>query len=85
MNAERHFEWRGQRWSGQRGYYYRHWGYGERLPWGWFGPEFYITDYWDYDLPVPPWGYEWVRVGPDALLVDTETGIVVETVYGLYY
>ncbi len=44
-----------------------------------------MTDYWDYDLPVPPFGYQWVRVGPDVLLINIATGFVAETIYGLFY
>jgi len=79
------FAWRGAVWRSQPGFYYRHWGYGDRLPFGWFDRHWYIADYYYYDLPVPPYGYEWIRVGPDALLVDLDDGTVVEAVYGLFY
>jgi Ni/Co efflux regulator RcnB len=85
INANKHFAWRGAReWQDQPGYHYRRWGYGDYLPAGWFVAQFWIDDYFDYDLPVPPYGYEWVRSGPDALLVDTYTGEVVEAVYGVF-
>jgi Ni/Co efflux regulator RcnB len=79
------YSWRGSAWRPQPNYYYRHWGYGDRLPFGWFGAQWFIDDYYFYDLPVPPYGYEWIRVGPDALLVNLATGMVVESVYGLFY
>jgi hypothetical protein len=79
------YAWRGGYWSPPPGYYYRQWGYGDRLPYGWYDEQWYIDDYYYYDLPVPPYGYEWVRVGPDALLVDLDEGTVVESVYGLFY
>jgi Ni/Co efflux regulator RcnB len=85
VNVGRRYNWGGPRWYGQPGYYYRHWGYGDRLPYGWFVADFFISDYWDYGLSDPPWGYEWVRVGPDALLVDVNTGMVVESAYGIFY
>jgi len=85
INANRHFGWRGgNAWQDQPGFYYRRWGYGQYLPAGWFISQFWINDYADYDLPVPPYGYEWVRSGPDGLLVDTYSGEVVEAVYGLF-
>ena len=85
VRARQHFGWRGaSAWQDQPGFYYRRWGYGQYLPVGWFAASFWINDYDDYDLPVPPYGYEWVRSGPDALLVDTYTGEVVEAVYGLF-
>ena len=85
FQPDHQYAWRGRAWAGQPGYYYRHWGYGDRLPYGWFAAQWFINDYYDYDLPVPPDGYEWIRVGPDALLVDLDDGTVVESVYGLFY
>ena len=85
FNPDRRYAWRDGEWRGQPGYYYRHWGYGDRLPYGWFAAQWFIDDYYDYDLPVPPYGFEWVRVGPDALLVNVEDGEVVESVYGIFY
>jgi Ni/Co efflux regulator RcnB len=82
--SDRRYAWRGGVWRAQPGYYYRRWAYGERLPFGWFDSRWYIDDYYDYDLPVPPDGYEWVRVGPDALLVSLDDGTVVESAYGLF-
>lgn len=61
------------------------WGYGEILPPVWFGPEYLIADWWDYDLPAPPPGYDWVRVGDDAVLVDEYTGRIVQVVRGLFW
>ncbi len=84
VRPEHRFRWGGD-WRPQRGYYYRHWGYGDYLPFGWFADPYWVTDYWDYDLPVPPFGYQWVRVGPDVLLINIATGFVAETIYGLYY
>jgi Ni/Co efflux regulator RcnB len=33
---------------------------------------------------VPPAGYEWVRVGDDALLIDVNTGEVLQAEYGVF-
>jgi Ni/Co efflux regulator RcnB len=85
VHPEQRFHWRDGEWRGPPGYYYRHWGYGQRLPWGWFGARWYIDDFDDYDLSPPPWGYEWIRMGPDALLVNVSTGLIVEAVYGLFW
>ena len=86
IQPNQRYHWSGgQGWAPQPGYYNRRWRFGEFLPFGWFASSFWISDWGDYDLPVPPYGYEWVRVGPDALLVDTYTGEVVSSVYGLFY
>lgn len=65
-------------------YSYRRYSIGERLQ-----PEFYVRDYWlsdfaAYDLVSPPDGYVWVRFGPDALLIDEDTGEVLQVVYGVF-
>lgn len=67
------------------GYYHRSWRYGDILPRGWWGSNYYISDWWQYDLPIPPIGYEWVRVGEDAYLVDTFTGRIVQVVYDIFW
>jgi Ni/Co efflux regulator RcnB len=79
------FEWRDGHWRGPPGWYYRSWFYGEILPWGWFDEGYWINDYWFYDLPVPPYGFEWIRSGPDVLLVDLRSGMIVEVVPGIFY
>ncbi len=51
---------------------------------------YFVRDYWldnyeDFGLMDPPDGYTWVRYGPDALLIDEDTGEVVQVVYGVFY
>jgi Ni/Co efflux regulator RcnB len=67
------------------GYGYRRWEVGAALP-----PAFLVQDYWypDWDalgLDPPPPGYQWVRYGPDLLLVDVITGQVAEVAYDVFY
>jgi Ni/Co efflux regulator RcnB len=70
-----------------RGYRYRYrvWVVGEVLPRPYWARSYWLSDYWDYGLDEPPEGYEWVRYGPDALLVDLQTGQVVEVARGVFY
>lgn len=63
-------------------YYGRHWGRGEYLPRYFFSYRIYDPDY--YDLPYPPYGCAWMFVGEDAVLVDLDTGQVVDVVYGVF-
>jgi Ni/Co efflux regulator RcnB len=71
-------------WSRPSGWYYRPWAYGMFLPFGWFGPAYYLN--WGiYDLPPPPIGCEWVRQGPDAVLVDIWTGEILSVYSGVFY
>jgi len=67
-----------------RGYDYRVWRYGDILPPIWWTPDYQIWDWWNYDLPMPPPGYVWVRVGLDALLIDPY-GRVVQVVNTLFW
>ena len=66
------------------GWNYRSWRVGERLPFLFLSASYFI-DYYDYDLPPPPYGYRWVRYGPDALLVNIYTGEVDDVIYGIFY
>ena len=65
-------------WSGRR------WGYGEILPRAYWAPQYVIGDYWLFALEVPPAGYEWVRDGADALLIDTNSGEILQVEYGVF-
>ena len=42
-------------------------------------------DYRPYRLAPPPYGHHWVRVDNDVLLVALSTGLVVDSIYGLFY
>jgi Ni/Co efflux regulator RcnB len=66
------------------GYAYRRWGYGEVLPRYYWAQQYWLTDYWLFGLEVPPVGFEWVRYGPDALLINTDNGEVIQVVYGRF-
>jgi Ni/Co efflux regulator RcnB len=66
------------------GFAARHWGYGDTLPRGYWASQYLVADYWLFALEVPPAGYEWVRVGDDALLVSTVNGEVLQAEYGVF-
>ena len=67
------------------GFYSHSWGFGEYLPRGWYGSSYLLNDWWSYDLPFPPPGYDWVRVGDDAVLIDRFTGRIVQVVRYLFW
>lgn len=67
------------------GFYARSWGFGDYLPRGWYAQEYRILDWWEYGLPIPPVGYDWVRIGDDAVLIDSFNGRVVQVVYDLFW
>jgi len=67
------------------GWYPHRWVYGERLPRVFFAPDYFILDFAAFGLLAPWDGYEWVRYGNDALLIDVETGEVVRVEYDVFY
>ena len=67
------------------GYYPRAWGFGDFLPRPWFVHDYWLSNFLDFGLPYPPPGYTWVRVGPDALMIDRFTGRIVQVVRGIFW
>jgi Ni/Co efflux regulator RcnB len=67
------------------GWYEHRWTYGETLPRAFFAPDYFILDFASYGLIAPWEGYEWVRYGDDALLIDVDTGEVIRTEYDVFY
>jgi Ni/Co efflux regulator RcnB len=82
VNAAHHF--RGPTWHAPAGYTYRRYNVGQRLEPAFYARDYWLTDYAAYDLIAPPDGYTWVRFGPDAILIDEDTGDVVRVVYGVF-
>jgi Ni/Co efflux regulator RcnB len=68
-----------------RGWSYQRLTFGQYLPFALFSQNYWIDSYWTYNLPIPPYGCEWVRYGDDALLVDVETGEILQVVYNIFY
>src|SRR5262245_42644429 len=70
---------------GPRGFHYRRWSYGERLPSIYYARPFWLLNAIAYGLFTPPPGLIWVRYGDDALLVDQYTGEIVQVRYNVFY
>ena len=66
------------------GWVSHHWGYGEILPRAYWSSQYLLADYWLFSLEVPPAGYEWVRDGNDALLVNADSGEILQVEYGVF-
>ena len=58
--------------------YHRH----ERLPRIFLIPEYFIDNYDDYEVAAPPANAQWVRYGDDLVLVDVDTGDILNVVSG---
>ena len=41
-----------------------------------------VDDYWRYRLRRPPYGYHWVRIGGDYLLVANRSGLIFDIIAG---
>jgi Nickel/cobalt transporter regulator len=67
------------------GYAYRRWAVGSVLPPFFLAPNYYYSDWATLGLDPPPPGTQWVRYGPDLLLVDVASGNVIEVVPDVFY
>jgi Ni/Co efflux regulator RcnB len=94
VNVNRNVRWNGNNWGGARVAAPRYaWPHGYayvRRPVGWIMPGVFLTSAYYYTawatlgLMAPPAHYQWVRYGPDLLLVNTATGHVQEVKYGVF-
>lgn len=55
------------------------------LPLLFLSPLYFYDDYYNMGLEGAPYGYRWVRYGPDLLLVQLGTGQIVDVIYGAFY
>ncbi len=67
------------------GWEYRRWAVGGILPPIFLAPDYYFMDWAALGLPPPPPGDQWVRYGPDLLLVDVSSGQIVDVIYDAFY
>jgi Ni/Co efflux regulator RcnB len=75
----------GRPWIAPRGFVYRRFNLGERVPFALLAATYFLTDYALYGLEPPPPGYVWIREGSDAVLVDRYTGEVIQVEYDAFY
>lgn len=68
-----------------QGHSYRRWVVGGVLPPIFLVSAYFYADWATLGLAPPEPGFQWVRYGPDLLLVNTDTGAVVDVVYGAFY
>jgi len=73
------------RYESRYGYSYRRWYPGYRWdPW-FYSSTFWISDPWYYRLPPAYGPYRWVRYHDDAVLVDIETGEIIDIIYDFFW
>jgi Ni/Co efflux regulator RcnB len=64
--------------------HYRRYTVGLRFPLALLVAGYLISNWADYGLAEPQEGYQWVRYGPDVLMVDQDTGEVGDAAYGTF-
>lgn len=92
VNVNAH--WNGNRWGGSRvyaphyawphGYGYVHRSIGWVMPGAFLTSAYFYAGWATLGLTAPPPEYQWVRYGPDLLLVNTVTGQVTDARYGVF-
>ncbi len=83
FRAQQRYRW--TTYNRPRGWYAQNWTFGMVLPRLFWSQNYWINGYDAYGLDDPPYGYVWVRNGSDAMLVNVETGYILQVVYGLFY
>ena len=84
FNAPNHFHAA----SGYRrpaGWYAQRWTYGQILPSLFWAQDYWLNDYNDFGLAPPPPGTVWVRDGNDAILIDRDSGEIIQVEYSVFY
>ncbi|HWK36295.1 RcnB family protein [Sphingomonas sp.] len=66
-------------------YGYQRFGIGMSLSALLFSQSYWIDDPWEYRLPEAYGPYRWVRYYNDAMLVDLDTGEVVDVIYDIFW
>jgi hypothetical protein len=67
------------------GWGYRSFSIGYQLDRFFYAPNYWINDPWEYRLPPVYGPYRWVRYYNDALLVDIDTGEVVDVIQNFFW
>ncbi|PZQ43188.1 MAG: hypothetical protein DI570_29385 [Phenylobacterium zucineum] len=81
QRAERRYN--AGRYYAPRGYQYRQWSYGQRIPSAYVNG-YVIRDYNRYGLRQPPQGYHYVRSGNDVVLAAVAGGLITAVIAGLF-
>jgi Ni/Co efflux regulator RcnB len=74
----------GARYHWPRGYGYHRYAIGYRLPRAYWVSDYFLADYVDYGLDPPPDDFQWIRYGPDILLINQDTGEIAQVIYGAF-
>ena len=53
---------------------------GAYIPRDYYSPQYYVSDWRSHRLYSPPYGYQWVQVGSDYVLIALATGLIVNLI-----
>lgn len=67
------------------GYGSRIWIAGDFLPFVYFQDRYFLDSFDRFELYNPLYGCQWVRVGSDALLVDRDSGYILDVIHDLFW
>ncbi|HEY2179405.1 MAG TPA: RcnB family protein [Caulobacteraceae bacterium] len=67
-----------------RGHPYHRFHRHDRFPRIFLIPEYFIDDYDDYGVAPPPVDAQWVRYGEDLVLVDLDSGDILNVITGFF-
>ena len=84
-NGRYYDRFRGPVYYHPRGYAYRPWARGQYLPRAYFASPYYIDNWSYYRLAPPPYGYRYVRVGNDIVLVANANGLIANVIAGVFF
>jgi Ni/Co efflux regulator RcnB len=68
-----------------RGFRYRRWRTGDRLPHELMSPRFRFNSWSRMGIGRPPAGRRWVRYGPDLLLVNNHTRRIEDVIFMAFF
>ena len=85
INGDSRNRYHWQHYVQPRGWYYQRWVYGQTLPMAFWGREYWLDGYAQFELINPPYGYVWVRYGDDAMLVAVVSGLILSVQYNVFY
>jgi Ni/Co efflux regulator RcnB len=73
-----------ERYRWPRGYGYHRFYAHQFFPRQFWIPDYYINDWADYGVYAPPYDTQWIRYGSDLVLVNLDTGEILDVVPGVF-
>jgi hypothetical protein len=78
-------QFRGPPFSYPRGFRYRRWRTGNRLPHEFMSPRFRFNNWGRLGVGPPGAGRRWIRYGPDLLLVNIHTRRIEDVIFNVFF